>query len=329
MKAFYGFSPDLAPFVGRSPAEQAALLRQWGATAIFGGYENLAFIEAVHGEGMQIYAEFPCFVGQEWWEKVPASRPLTATGELLAPIHWYHGVNPTVPAVRQQRLAALTALLSSYPIDGVWLDFIRWPCHWEKPTPLLQQSSFDQATVVRFAADVGLELDPQADAASLILSDYANEWTQWKCEQITTWVAEARQVVDALRPGLQLGLFAVPWREMDLQGAIHTIIGQDFAALAPYIDCFSPMTYHRLCDKPVAWIGEVVTAMSQATRRPICPVIQSIDQPTTLPTAEYAASLALAQHAAGAAGIIIFTLAGLLTGDKLAATQAAWAATGR
>lgn len=325
MKAFYGFSPDLPPFVGKSPRTQAALLHSWGATAIFGGYENPAFVDAVHDQGMQIYAEFPCFVGKEWWEKLPVSRPITADGLPLAPIDWYHGVNPSVPEVRQQRLTALSLLLRTYAIDGVWLDFIRWPCRWEKPAPLLQQTSFDPTTLARFSADIGLDLRRESTvaAATTILSHYANEWAAWKCAQITAWVAEARQLVDALRPGLQLGIFGIPWQQADFAGAIRTIIGQDYAALAPYIDIFSPMTYHRMCGQPVSWIGDVVQEISQLTKRPVCPIIQSVDQPTSLSTEEYAASLTAAQAAPGSAGVIIFTLAGVLTNNKLAVTQRA------
>lgn len=325
MKAFYGFSPNLAPFTGKTPQEQAALLHSWGADAIFGGYENAAFVDALHAQGMQLFAEFPCFVGKEWWEQLPESHPITATGQPLAPIDWYHGVNPSVPAVRQQRLAALSALLRTYPIDGVWLDFIRWPCRWEKPTPLLQQTSFDPATLARFSADIGVDLNPEeSNTAETILSHYMDEWTIWKCQQITDWVAEARQLVDGLRPGLQLGLFGIPWRQADFAGAIRTIIGQEYAALAPYIDIFSPMTYHHMCGQPVSWIGDVVQEISQLTKRPVCPIIQAVDQPTDLPAAEYAASLRAAQNARGSAGAIIFTLAGLLENDKLAVTQQTW-----
>jgi hypothetical protein len=326
MKALYGFSPDLPPFAYKTPQAQAALLHSWGATAIFGGYENLAFVDAVHAQGMQIYAEFPCFVGKEWWEKLPESRPITADGRPLAPIDWYHGVNPATPAVRQQRLTDLSMLLRTYPIDGVWLDFIRWPCRWEKPSPLLQQSSFDPATLAHFSADIGVNLEGQnvTPAANTILSHYANEWSAWKCEQITTWVAEARQVVDALRPGLPLGLFGIPWRQADFAGAIRTIIGQDYAALAPYIDIFSPMTYHQMCGQPVNWIANVVQAISQLTKRPVCPIIQSVDHPTLLSTEEYRTGLTTAQSAPGSAGVIIFTLAGVLENDKLAVTQRTW-----
>src|SRR5690606_30887906 len=124
--------------------------------------------------------------------------------------------------------------------------------------------------LARFSADIGVDLNPEeSNTAETILSHYMDEWTIWKCQQITDWVAEARQLVDGLRPGLQLGLFGIPWRQADFAGAIRTIIGQEYAALAPYIDIFSPMTYHHMCGQPVSWIGDVVQEISQLTKRPV------------------------------------------------------------
>lgn len=40
-------------------------------------------------------------------------RPIAATGELLAPEEGYHGVNPSHPVVRQERLDALEKLAAT------------------------------------------------------------------------------------------------------------------------------------------------------------------------------------------------------------------------
>jgi hypothetical protein len=323
MRAFYGFDPTLPPFTDKSPTKQAALLKQWGATAIFGGDDDPAFVDAIHNQGMQIYAEFACFQGKTWWDRVPESRPTLADGSLLEPIEWYHGVNPSVPAVREQQLAKLTTLLESHELDGVWLDFIRWPCRWESPTPRLPQTSFDTATLARFAADSGLTLGDigQWRANSVDHPDYTNRWIDWRVGQITSWVATARQVVDAVRPAATLGLFAIPWRQEDFGGAIYTVIGQDFAALAPSIDVFSPMTYHRMVGQPIPWIGAVAQEIADITQKPVCPVIQAVDQPTPLSNDEYAAALTAA---GGSDGVIVFTLKGVMEGHRVDRTRQVW-----
>jgi hypothetical protein len=315
MKALYGFSPDFEPFQQKNAEEQVALLKSWGVDAIFGGYDDPAFVEAIHAAGMRIYAEFGCFRGQEWWERFPESRPITASGEPMEPEEWYHGVNPTVPQVRTQLLDDLGALLRDHRIDGVWLDFIRWPCRWEKTEPKLIQTSFDDATLARFREASGLEVH----TAQEILTRHQDAWTAWKCQQIESWVAEARALVDELRPEIILGLFGIPWRRDDHGGAILKLIGQDFAALAQYIDVFSPMTYHLMCSQPPAWIGQVADEVKTLTGKPVYPIIQSVDHPSPLSLEDYAAAL---KAAAAFDGTIVFTLAGVLDGDRLGPTIA-------
>jgi hypothetical protein len=322
--SLYGFSPDLPPFAGKSPAEQVAILRSWGNTAIFGGYKDLAFLEAAHEAGMPVYAEFACFVGQEWWEALPESRPVTAEGRPLEPEGWYYGVNPSLPAVRQARLEALEALLAAYPIDGVWLDFIRWPCHWEVHEPYLPRTSFDAGTVARFCRDLGVEVqatEPRA-AAKTIRDQHAEAWRMWRCDQITSWVAEARAVVERVRPGAILGLFGVPWRLADYEGAILDVIGQDYRALAAEIDVFSPMVYHRMCGHGPAWAGGVTAHVRERSGKPVWPIVQSVDQPDALSAEEYGAALDVALNHPAADGVLVFTLKGALAPAKLAATIA-------
>lgn len=323
-KALYGFSPDLPPFSGKTPQEQAALLQAWGNTAIFGGYQTSGFVDACHQVGLKVYAEFPCFMGEGWWQKEPASRPMTAEGQLLEPEGWYYGVNPAIPSVRQAQWEAFEKLLWEYELDGVWLDFIRWPCRWEGANPRRPLTSFDPITLALFSQETGLNLplENTAAAASLILEQYEEAWVTWRCEQITTWVAEAKAIVERVRPGVILGLFGVPWRLEDYNGAILKIIGQDYQALGQYVDVFSPMVYHRLCHQPLAWIEAVTAEVSHLSGKPVWPIIQSIDEPDPLPAEEYAQALDLVLQSSRASGILVFNLKAALAENKLTVTQA-------
>ena len=322
-KALYGFSSDLPPFVGIGAAEQIAWLRSVGCTAIFGGYEDPDFVAAAHAAGMSVYAEFGCFVGRQWWEQMPESRPITADGAALEPEEWYCGVNPAIPGVRQERLAALESLLNEHELDGIWLDFIRWPGHWEVPEPTLLRTSFDPFTLAAFCRDSGINIpiaDPAA-AARLLLSTHEAEWIAWRCARITSWVADARAVLRRVRPQALLGLFGVPWRLSDRGGAILSIIGQDYRALGEHVDVFSPMVYHRMCGYPVAWIGDVVAEVHALSGKPVWPIIQSVDEPSALSAAEYGQALdAILCHPA-ADGVLVFTLKGALDKAKLAVTR--------
>jgi hypothetical protein len=324
-RALYGFSPELTPFVGKEHSEQVALLQSWGNTATFGGYQDPEFVEAVHAAGMAIYAEFGCFVGAEWWERVPASRPVTDEGRLLEKEGWYCGVNPSTPHVRREQLEALEKLLTDYAIDGVWLDFIRWPCHWESPTPYLPRTSFDPETLARFSHDTGVAL-PSGDIptiAGTLLAQHEAEWTAWRCGQVKSWVADARAVLERTRPDAVLGLFGVPWRLADHGGAILGVVGQDYRALAQYVDVFSPMVYHRMCGQPLDWIGQVTEEIHTLGGKPVWPIIQSIDEPTSLSAKEYGRAIDVALHNDGSDGVLVFTMKGVVTDEaKLAVTKA-------
>jgi uncharacterized lipoprotein YddW (UPF0748 family) len=323
-KSLYGFAPDLEPFAGKTPAEQVVLLRSWGNTAIFGGYQDPAFVAAAHAAGMKVYAEFGCFVHRSWWDEIPESRPVTHEGALLEPEEWYYGVNPVTPSVRQQLWDALEKLLAEHALDGVWLDFIRWPCHWESPQPYLPHTSFDEGSLTHFSRATGIEVptaDPPA-AAQKLLGRYEAEWTAWRCDQITSWVAQARAILQRTRPAALLGLFGVPWRLSDHDGAILNVIGQDYRALGQHVDVFSPMVYHAMCGQPVEWIGAVTQEIQALSGKPVWPIIQSVDEPRSLPAAEYDRALGTALDNSASEGVLVFTLKGALDEAKLAATKA-------
>lgn len=324
-KALYGFSPELIPFVGKTPSEQVTLLCSWGNTAVFGGCQDPEFVEAVHAAGIKIYAEFACFVGAEWWERVPASRPVTDEGELLEKEDWYCGVNPSAPQVRREQLVALERLLADYAINGVWLDFIRWPCHWESPDPYLPQTSFDPETLARFSRDTGVALPPGdvPTVARVLLAQHEAGWTAWRCGQITSWVAAARSVLERARPKAILGLFGVPWRLADHDGAILKVIGQDYRALGQYVDVFSPMVYHRMCGRSPGWIGQVTEEVQVLSGKPVWPIIQSVDEPTSLSAEEYGQAIDVALRSGGSDGVLVFTMKGVVADEaKLAVTKA-------
>ena len=322
-RSLYGFSPKLSPFVGKTPAEQVALLGEWGNTVVFGGYQNHEFVEAVHAAGMKIFAEFGCLVGAHWWKKVPASRPITDEGEPLKGEQSYCGVNPTTPQVRQEQLHALEKLLADHAIDGVWLDFIRWPCHWEVHEPYMPHTSFDPDTLAQFSQDTGIAIPSAATAtiAQTLLDRHGAAWAAWRCEQIASWVAEAKSVLRRARPEGILGLFGVPWRLADYDGAILKIIGQDYSTLGRHVDVFSPMVYHLMCGFPPSWIGEVTEEIHALSGKPVWPIIQSVDQPTPLSAEEYGQALDVALGSDASHGVLVFTMKGALDEDKLAVTK--------
>jgi len=315
VKALYGFSPKQKAFQGKTPEQVAQALEQWGVTAIFGGYRDSSLVAALHARGIRVFAEVALFVGKRYWKLYPQSRPILSTGEPMAPEGWYYGVNPAIPEIRQHNLEKIRQLVEQYPIDGVWLDFIRWPCRWDKPNPKLLQTSFDPFTLESFQKDTGIRIPPELGTipsrAQWVLQYHREDWTRWKCQQITDFVRQARDILNRAPGRIVLGLFGVPWRSIDFDGAIRHIIGQDYRALSTYVDVFSPMVYHKLCGKDVPWIAEVTKWVWEETGKPVWPIVQAVDEPEPLSPQEFGQVLGTALRASGSQGVIIFNLKAL------------------
>ena len=70
---------------------------------------------------------------------------------------------PTFEDHREDRLALLAQLTSRVDVDGVILDFVRWPFHWElecRPGGRVTSTSFDAHTLEQFGGAPGCTYRP-------------------------------------------------------------------------------------------------------------------------------------------------------------------------
>lgn len=281
-----------------------SFLRKYGFSSAF-VKEDEELVKEIKEAGFSVYIEVPLFVGEHLWEKFPACRPITEEGTPLQKFEWYAGVNPSIPEVREFCMEKVRRA-AKLPVDGIWLDFIRWPCKWESPSPKLVQTSFDDLTIDLFSRETGIEIPPlnPKERATFIIKNYLKEWTNWKCNQITSFVSEAKRVTG----NKKLGLFLVPWRFEDFGGAVLSIIGQDVTKLKKYVDVFSPMVYHAMCGRPVEWISEIASWIWKLTEKDMLPIIQVVDVPRSLSETEIEKAIDAALYAPGSSGVIIFSL---------------------
>ncbi|HEY65464.1 MAG TPA: hypothetical protein G4O02_12935, partial [Caldilineae bacterium] len=311
----YGFEPDLPGFEGMSPEEAGRRLREIGCDGVFMHHPDRAWVDGLHAARLRVYVSQGIFAGRGIWGQFPSSRPITDEGTLAPREEWYEPAIPTLPELRAYRLDELEDTARSAPIDGLWLDFIRWPARWEKAQPRLYHSSFDPITLRQFQEDTGISLPEEAtqpaEAAHWILAHAAEPWFDWRCQQIVSFVAEARARLHRHLPDALLGMFTVPWTEEDFNGTFIRIVGQDPARLASHVDVFSPMVYHRLCGRDVAWIGQVSRWVHERSGRSVWPIIEAIASPDEYPASEFAATWREALNAS-AGTAIVFTLTGLL-----------------
>jgi uncharacterized lipoprotein YddW (UPF0748 family) len=139
------------------------------------------------------------------WEMVPrGGRSADAEGRYLSPSH--RGVGEHLQAV-------VTEILQRYPVDGLHLDFIRYP---------------------------GAEYDYSRAAVESFGDGRGGSWDAHRRAAVDDLVARLSRAAHAARPGAIVSAAVVP----DLALALHHR-GQDWPAWAErgWVDALCPMTY--------------------------------------------------------------------------------------
>jgi hypothetical protein len=327
MPILYGLTDQIAPWQGRSAAEVANAVKGLGVDGVFLKHLDPTWIDALQHAGVRVFLSHGIFVDHEsedLWQRWPNSRPITARGTPAPQEDWYRPLRPTHNDVRSHRLAQLTQLVTDHPVDGVWLDFIRWPARWEKPELTLYDSSFDEDSLAQFGKETHIDV-PVAGSPAIrarwIFQHVLPQWIDWRCTVIERFVADAVDIVRRHRPNAKIGLFTIPWIGVAAEDgtiiheANHRIVAQNLARLGRHVDVISPMVYHRLCWRSVTWVEQVVRYAVSESRAAVWPVIEAIDPPPRYSAAEFATVFHTAQRA-GSGEVIIFKLDGVLSDPK-------------
>jgi uncharacterized lipoprotein YddW (UPF0748 family) len=108
----------------------------------------------------------------------------------------YYFLEPGLPAVADFVAAVVAEVAGRYPVDGIHLDYIRYPG---------PHMGYHPAVRAEFAARHGV--DPLAlDAASPLLP----LWDDWRREQVTNVVRRAAAAARVARPGLLVSAAVLP-----------------------------------------------------------------------------------------------------------------------
>lgn len=151
---------------------------------------------------------------------------------LLVPYDQHeYWLSPASPDSHQLLLNAYKEIITHYPVDGLQLDYIRFP--FQKPN---MRAGFDPITKGLFEAQTGYTLT-EGDMSAEVY----NAWVRWKTQQVTRFVEKVATELKPLRPGLKLSaaVFPLP-REARLNA-----IQQDWETWIAngWLDTLSPMTY--------------------------------------------------------------------------------------
>lgn len=225
-----------------------ARLQDSGVNAVWMGSGSVTDerIAVLREQGVKVFAEFNTLHVASYIDDHPDAAPVGTDGKPCPPPHGWQGVSPTHGGYRAWRMAEFRRLLETHDIDGVWLDYHHAHASWERADPAMPDTGFDPRSLARFQRDTGLALPdaPTPEVARLLLTEHHGLWVQWRCDVLTDWVREFREIIDEVRPGTLLGTFHNAWSDTDRDGARLNKLFIDLKAQSRYIDVFSPMPYH-------------------------------------------------------------------------------------
>jgi hypothetical protein len=259
-------------------------LRDVGVNSIMTENDRYDFsaIEATRNSGLRFYAGVACFSDHSanfrFIKDRPELWPILENGERRPRMEWYVGMTPIDSRRQEEVLATIGSIARTYPVDGLFLDFVRWPLHWEielrpgRRKPL--DSSFDPTTLAKFETTYGAlpgDLNSIPAKAVWIRENRLLEWIEFKCQTITDFVAKARSVLKDARPNAELGVYVVP----DMGGLTEPLTGQQVRDLAPLADRIAPMLYHNILLQPPAWVGSALKGAFEIAGAKTLPVVQA------------------------------------------------------
>ena len=307
-----------------------ARLRASGVTAIMtesDSYDH-SVVDLAHQAGLQFYAGIACFSDHasnfRWINEHGESWPILETGGKRQQMEWYIGISPTDRGRQEDVLAEIARIAQTYSIDGLFLDFVRWPLHWEielrpgRPRPL--DSSFDAGTLMKFEEATGSlpdSLDTVSARARWIRENRFRAWVDFKCKVITDFVRMAREALKDARSDAELGIYVAP----DVDGLAEPLTGQRVRDLAPLVDWLAPMLYHNILLQPPSWIGTALDEVIQTAGAKTLPVVQAdsnrdpvvaADWGPSMSDADWIATLSEVARRPDVAGLIVFPGTALL-----------------
>ena len=265
-----------------------SLINDWkdmGINTVFTSpqfFSEKKFRTVIRENDITSFIILPIFYNPDALQKNPDLYAITNKGA-QAMDEWVTFVCPTREEYRKSIIDSVKTIIKELDPDGISLDFIRFFVFWEKIYPdrnfeSLPNTCFDSACLNKFQEETKIKipdsLKTETKIYEWIKANCLYEWGEWKCEQITSLIAEISKEARSIKPGILINVHAVPWRHDDFNGAIKTVAGQDFSEISDYVDYLSPMTYAHMVKREPSWIHSVTNDISNQVNCKVIPSIQ-------------------------------------------------------
>jgi uncharacterized lipoprotein YddW (UPF0748 family) len=220
------------------------------------GWDPLAVaVEEGHKRGMEVHAWVWCFAAGNTRHNPIIGKPPGYQGPILAeaglgseilrladggimpPKQTEYWLSPASLKARAFLKSVYTEIVTRYAVDGLQLDYIRYPFQSASAT-----AGYEPVGRYRFETETGLKLSPNG------LDPYTRRvWAVWKAQQVSQFVEDVSTSLKKLRPGLKLSAAVFPLRRAERIMAIQ----QDWETWIQngWIDTLHPMAYTRSMDE--------------------------------------------------------------------------------
>jgi len=197
-------------------------------------------IEKAHAQGLEVHAWVNSC--RMWASKTPPTSPKhivnrhpewinkNFAGTNRASEGLY--VDPGIPEAREYVAGIFEEIAKSYNVDGVHMDYIRYPN---------TQWGYSDLALKQYYADTGATTRPEASDPKFM---------QWKRDQVTALVTLIRKKVKAAKPNIVLSASTIPWGDCPddfTKSSPYAQVCQDWRKWAAegLIDANCPMNYKQ------------------------------------------------------------------------------------
>lgn len=228
-------------------------------------------IEAAHKEGITVHAWMN--VMTVWKKQAPPSAadhifnlhgPMAAegdnwltaspTGSTVFPVGYF--LDPGHPGAADHLVRTYANLARKYDVDGIHLDYIRYP-ETEEKLPAGSGVGYNPVSIERFRRFTGRSDTPAPGDV---------QWMEWRRQQVSQLVRRIYLEVKAVNPRIEVSAATIAWGQPPVKSfatsAPMQLVYQDWNGWlkAGFLDMAVPMNYSRESDPKTSayftgWIG--------------------------------------------------------------------------